>query len=432
MKPSRTRYIILAGLCLAAVLAYVTRNAISVAESTVRADLHLTKEQSGWLMSLFFWSYALCQIPAAALAQRIGMRRALPLFGILWSLASAGMAAGSFVVMLVMRLFMGVSQAGLVPVGYSIIARWFPRVNQGFASGWFAGFMSVGGALAAPLSAWLVVACGWRWMFALYAVPGVLWALWFMRWLHDHPARHPRVNAAELELIHPGLGPEVAATPVEHPPVPWRLLVSSPAIWWICAQQFCRAAGYIFFSSWFATYLQEARGVTIIGSGWLTTLPLLADVAGSLLGGALSDLVLHRTGNQRFARQGLTIIAMLLCAALTVVACFCTNTLAIVLIITTGMFCAAIGNPCASAVVMSISGEHVATVGGTMNMCGNLGAALFPLAVPWLLRVTGSWTAVLLGFGALYVIAAACWWLMKTDGNVFAPHHSHSPKPCES
>lgn len=419
MQPSRTRYIVLAGLCMAAVLAYITRNAISVAESTVRADLHLTKEQSGWLMSLFFWSYALCQIPAGAVAQRLGARRALPLFGILWSLASVGMAAGSFVVMLVMRLFMGVSQAGLVPVGFSIIARWFPRVNQGFASGWFAGFMSVGGAIAAPLSAWLVVVCGWRWMFALYAVPGVVWALWFMRWLRDHPAEHPSVNAAELQLIHPGFRAEVSTTPPAHPAVPWRLLVSSPAIWWMCAQQFCRAAGYIFFSSWFATYLQEARGVTIIGSGLLTTLPLLGDVAGSLLGGALSDAVLYRTGNQRLARQGLTIIALLLCAALILVASFSTNALAIVLIISTGMFCAAIGNPCASATVMSISGEHVATVGGTMNMCGNLGAALFPLAVPWLLRVTGSWNAVLLGFGALYVAAAACWWLLKTDGNVF-------------
>ena len=46
----------LVGLCAAAALSYVARNAISVAESTVRADLALTKEQSGWLMSAFFFS----------------------------------------------------------------------------------------------------------------------------------------------------------------------------------------------------------------------------------------------------------------------------------------------------------------------------------------------------------------------------------------
>jgi hypothetical protein len=59
----------------------------------------------------------------------------------------------------------------------------------------------------------------------------------------------------------------------------------SGTLWFLCAQQFCRAAGYIFFASWFATYLQEARGVTILGSGWLTTLPLLADVTGCMFGG---------------------------------------------------------------------------------------------------------------------------------------------------
>ena len=47
-----------------------------------------------------------------------------------------------------------------------------------------------------------------------------------------------------------------------------------------------------------------------------------------------------------------------------------------------------------------------------------MSAALFPLAVPWLLTATGSWNAVLLGFAALYVAAAACWLMLKTEGSV--------------
>ena len=428
MQPSRVRFVVLAGLCLAAILAYITRNAVAIAESTIRADFELTKEQSGLMMSLFFWSYALCQIPSASVAHRLGMRRALPLFGLLWSFASLGMALGNFATILVMRLCMGVSQAGLVPVGLNILSSWFPRRNQGFASGWFGACMSVGGAIAAPLSAAFVIAYGWRVMFVLYAIPGVLWAIWFLRLLRDHPSEHPRVNEAELQLIHPGFRVEDATTANTRPRLPWGVLFSHPAMWWICAQQFCRAAGYIFFSSWFATYLQEGRGVTIVHSGWLTMLPLLADVAGSLLGGALSDAVLHRTGNQRLARQGLTIAAMLMCATLILAASFAGSALAAVLIISVGMFCAAIGNPCACATVMSMGGEHVAMVGGTMNMCGNLGAALFPLAVPFLLKVAGSWNAVLLGFGALYVAAAAFWWLLKTDGNMFETVPRNAPQ----
>ena len=87
-RPTGTRFGVLAWLCAAAALAYVSRNAIAVAESTVRGDLGLTKEQSGWLMSAFFLSYALCQIPTAQFGQRAGSRRALPLFATVWSLAS--------------------------------------------------------------------------------------------------------------------------------------------------------------------------------------------------------------------------------------------------------------------------------------------------------------------------------------------------------
>ena len=99
IQPTRARFIVLSGLCMAAVLAYITRNAIGVAESTVRADLGITKEQSGWLMSMFFWPYALCQMPGAWVGQRIGARKALPLFGVLWSLASAGLAAARLIIL---------------------------------------------------------------------------------------------------------------------------------------------------------------------------------------------------------------------------------------------------------------------------------------------------------------------------------------------
>ena len=70
MAATRTRYVVLSGLCGAAALAYFTRNGMAPAESTIRGDLGLTKEQSGVLMSAFFWPYALCQIPAAMLEAR--------------------------------------------------------------------------------------------------------------------------------------------------------------------------------------------------------------------------------------------------------------------------------------------------------------------------------------------------------------------------
>lgn len=426
---TRVRYGVLAGLCAAAALAYFVRNGVALAESTIRTDLGITREQSGWMMSAFFWPYALCQIPAAMLAARTGSRWAFALYAALWSLATAGMALGALGWMTTSRACMGVAQAGLVPVAVNTLSRWFPKSTQATAAGAFSGSMSVGSIAAAPLTAWLVLACGWRWMFLLYALPGVVWALWFAWWHRETPAEHRAVNEAERQLI--GTHPTPATGITSSSPACWRSLAASPAIWLLCVQQFFRAAGYMFFASWFATYLQEARGVELLKSAWLTTLPLLADVAGGFSGGMLSDALLHRTGNQRLSRQGLTMIMLLLCAVLIFCAWLVVHPVLAVLIISLGMYCAGVVNPCYSATLMTCGGRQAGTLSAITNMAGNFGAASFPILVPWLLRLSsGNWDAVLFSFSGLYVVATICWWLLKTEGTSFdSLHPSAKPPP---
>jgi len=418
VRASGVRFVVLAWLCAAAALAYVSRNGIAVAESTVRGDLGLTKEQSGWLMSAFFISYAVFQVPSAWFGQRFGARRALPAFAVAWSLATAAMAGGWYVMLFVSRVAKGFAQAGLFPVSTGVIAKWFPRTGRAFATGALASFMSVGGAAGAALTGWLVVTIGWRWMFVIYSLPGLLWAAWFWKYFRNTPQEHGSVNAAELQLTEEQQLAGGGQSPA--PPIPWLELVSSPAMWCICAQQFFRAAGYVFFTSWFATYLQESRGVTIATSGVLTMLPLLAVVVGSLAGGTISDAVLRHTRSLALARKGVAGCSLALCALLTLSAYFFTDALAVVLIISAGSFFAALAAPCAYTITIDMGGEHVPAVHSVMNMCGNIGAMLFPLAVPLLLRLTGSWDAVLLTFGSLYVAAALCWLWLRPEGDVFA------------
>jgi MFS transporter, ACS family, D-galactonate transporter len=435
--PSNTRFVVLTGLCIAAALSYVARNAIAVAESTVRADLGLTKEQSGWLMSAFFFSYALCQIPGAQVGKQLGSRRALPLFAAVWSVATAVSAfAGGLASFVAARIVQGVAQAGLFPVCTVTIARWFPKTGRAFATGALGSFMSVGGALCAWLTGVLLevlephVAPGWNWRltFLLFGVPGLLWAAWWWKWFRDEPREHRSVNAEELELIEagaPASGPAQAVPVAQRAgsetgaPTPWLALFSSPALWWICAQQACRAAGYMFFTSWFATYLQETRGVGIAKSGFLNMVPLLAVVLGSFAGGALSDWLLARTGSRNLARRWMSITFLSICAGLIFAALGIEDALAAVLVISAGTFCFALASPCAYTIPIDMGGGHVGTIHATMNMTGNLGAWAFPIAVPLLLRWTGgSWDAVLLVFGCLFLASAVFWLLLKPEGTV--------------
>jgi MFS transporter, ACS family, D-galactonate transporter len=426
-RPTKTRFVVLAWLCGGAALAYLSRNAIAVAESTVRSDLGLTKQQSGWLMSAFFFSYALCSIPAAQFGQRTGSRRALPIFATVWSVATAVTALvsglGGFVAA---RIAQGVAQSGLFPTTTVTIAKWFPLTGRAFATGALGSFMSLGGALCAWLTGVLLeafaprVAAGWNWRltFLLFSVPGIVWALCFWWWFRDEPSEHRAVNEAELQAIREDQKARPTGGGMATAPTPWLALFSSPALWWLCGQQAFRAAGYIFFTSWFATYLQETRGVSIATSGFLNMLPLIVVVVAGIMGGALSDWLLKRTASRDVARRWMSMLSLFACAGMIFWALVLEDALTAVLVISAGSFFAALASPCAYAMTIDMGGPHVATVNATMNMMGNFGAWTFPIVVPWLLGRFGNWDAVVVVFGSLYVLGGLFWLLLKPEGTI--------------
>jgi len=407
-------------------------------------------------MSGFFLSYALLSIPTAQIGQRTGSRRALPFFAIVWSIATAATALVSGLVgFLAVRIVQGAAQSGLFPTITVTIAKWFPLTGRAFATGALGSFMSVGGALCAWLTGVLLeafeprVAAGWNWRltFLLFSVPGIIWALCFWWWFRDEPREHRAVNEAELEVIqgtqtekpehaHPATAPsglpllprreereperapQLVQSATAALPTPWLFLFSSPAMWWLCGQQMFRAAGYIFFTSWFATYLQETRKVGIAHSGFLNMLPLIAVVAAGMVGGGLSDWLLKRTASRNIARRWLSMLSQFACAGLIFWALVIEDALTAVLVISAGSFFASLASPCAYAMTIDMGASHVATVNATMNMMGNFGALAFPIAVPWLLERFGNWDAVLVVFGALYVTGALFWLLLKPEGAI--------------
>ncbi|MEO1994958.1 MAG: hypothetical protein ABGZ17_06750, partial [Planctomycetaceae bacterium] len=89
---TRWRYVILLAFCLAAATAYIPRNSISAAESSIRAELQLTKKQTRWIIIGFFMTYAGMQIPTGQLGHVWGTRRALAGFAGLGSLGVVGFA----------------------------------------------------------------------------------------------------------------------------------------------------------------------------------------------------------------------------------------------------------------------------------------------------------------------------------------------------
>jgi MFS family permease len=414
---TRVRYSILLLLCLAAAISYAPRNSISVAETQIRGELSIPKTLSGAVISAFFISYAVFQIPAGMLVQRYGARRALATSAVLWSLAAAGfVVARDFYSLVGLRLLMGAAQAILFPAATQSIARWFAAEGRAFPNGALGSAMSAGGAAATALGGFLVALWGWRTMFYLYALPGFAWVVWMLHVFRDDPNLHPGTSQTERNLVRSGEPPSTRSLG-QAPAIPWLAICTSPAMFWICAQHAFRAAGYIFFASWYATYLKESQHVSDEVAGLLNSLPVWCVIPGGLLGGAVSDYLRRRYSSRRVSRQGLAVVSLLGCCGCVLLAYTLEGAWSTV-VISVGAFLAAMSGPCAYTITIDMGGRHVALVFSVMNAAGGVGTIAFPLAVPWIQQAVG-WNGVLLAFALIYLCGAACWLVLDPRGTVF-------------
>ncbi len=393
------RYRVLALLVLAAVIAYVQRNAISVPSKTIQEDLGLTDANMGVVMSAWYWGYAFAQLPAGWLADRWGSRAAIALFAALWSAFTAAMFfAAGFTGILLLWLGMGVAQAGVFPSATKAIGAWFPAAERASASGWLICGQSLGAAIAPALVAILLTVAPWQLVFVWVAIPGLIWAI-------AYRSSVPKIAEPTAQSI------------------PWAraliTMVQSPSMILLCSQQFFRSAAMTFFWTWFPRFLQETRGVAQDQSGYLTAVPGIAALFGGIAGGYSSDWLLKQTGNRRLARQGVAVLGMILCSLLTFAAFFISEPVSAVLCIAIGAFWGVFGGVSGYSVAIEFGGKSVATVFATMNMCGNVGSAIFPMIVGWYVAQGGDWNFVLLAFAMLFAVDALLWALLNPRQPLF-------------
>lgn len=155
---------------------YVDRVALSMVLQPIKRDLHITDTELGFLSGLAFaFFYATMGIPIARWADR-GNRVAI-IAGTtgLWSLmvALSGRAA-SFAQLVLIRVGVGIGEAGCMPPANSLIPDYFPRAERPRAMGTYLLGGSLSLILGYFLAGWLNQLFGWRVMFMLIGLPGVV------------------------------------------------------------------------------------------------------------------------------------------------------------------------------------------------------------------------------------------------------------------
>jgi ACS family D-galactonate transporter-like MFS transporter len=185
-SPTRRRYLMLLLVLIATVINYLDRVNLSSVAPFMAKDLHIDKLYMGMIFSAFAWTYAFALLPAGYVVDRVGPRVVYGLSLLGWSLATAAQSvAGSFAALFGLRMTVGLLEAPAFPANSRAVAMWFPERERGLATSVFVMGQYLGTALFSGLLIWVAGTYGWRMVFVLSGVTGVLFSLiWFScyRW----------------------------------------------------------------------------------------------------------------------------------------------------------------------------------------------------------------------------------------------------------
>lgn len=307
----RSRISILVSAAIA--ISYLDRQTISVAFQAINKDIPLSHEQFADLASAFLVAYAFMYAAGGKLTDALGTRRGFTLIMVFWSLACAShaLAIGIFT-LAVSRFLLGIGEGGGFPAATRVVAEWFPVGERSTSMGIINAGTAVGGYLAAPLIALILLFLNWRWVFIITGCFGLLWtALW--RRTYFPPAAHPRLAADERSKIQSVLEPQSGVAAKAAREIRWLDLLRVRESWGLVIAKFLTDGAWYFYLFWLPKYLYDARAFDIKQMGKLGGIPFLAAGIGCLVGGWFSSYLVRRSFSLGVARKlalGLSALVM--------------------------------------------------------------------------------------------------------------------------
>ncbi len=386
-------------LFLAGIINFFDRSSLSIANNTIRSQLHLTATEMGWLLSAFSLAYGFAQLPLTGLLARSGTRAVLGAGLGLWSTAQllTGFVRGlpSF---LVFRVLLGVGEAPFYPCGVESVREWFPERTRGRATAVMSMSQTLGLAVAPPALSLLILHFGWRAMFVGLGVAGLLAAIaWSMLYRsRDAPGDRELSTATHLP----------ASTTVRTESV-WRLLLRQRRVWGMML-----GFGGINYTNWLYTawlpgYLQTARHLSLAKTGWVSAIPFLAGAVGMFASGLTADRLAQAGVDLARVHRSNIIAGMVLSACSTFVVARSASTPAAVAGISCALLFIHFAGTSGWGYVQAVSPPRlVASLSALQNFASFLIASVAPVLTGRLLDRTHTFTLALLACSLVTLLGA--------------------------
>jgi len=395
------RWSIVGLLFAASLINYFDRAAISMALPLISAEFRLGPQEKGLLLSAFFWSYALMQIPVGWCADRLNLRWLYAGAFALWSIAQGltGLA-GTLAVLVGYRILLGIGESIYLPGGSKIVSLLFPAKKRGLPSGLFDFGTRTGLVLEGLLVPTCLARYGWRRTFMFIGFSALLWLI---PWLLVSPRRLQTKRDR--------------ATPGAQRATRWTSLLRNRNLCGICLGFFCFDYYWYLLVTWLPDYLVTVRGLTIMKAGFFASLPFFVFGISEPIGGWIADRLVQSGRPEMRTRKTIVTIAFATGLLLIPAAQVSSAAAAITLIIGGSLVGLATGN--LLVILQSCAPpEEIGLWTGIENFAGNIAGVLAPLVTGFLISRTGSYLSAFGLAAGVLVAGAFAYWFVVTESAV--------------
>ncbi|MEY8768062.1 MFS transporter [Francisella philomiragia] len=371
MKKSYYNILIIFLLFFLALLNYIDRSTLSIANTEIANAFNITPTEMGILLSAFMWPYAIASLPAGYMVDRLGVNKVMLVSMVAWSVACVlgGLVIGFYSILLT-RILLGLAEAPFFIVATRIIQHRFPSSQRGLMSSIVALGPRLANILAPLILVGLILLIDWRGMFILLGIIGLLAALgWKLLHTEETIECKPTYKKTQKVSISDAL--------------------KNKNVVFLCIGNLCSSYAYWLFLTWLPFYFIKVKHLSLSQMSIATSISFISGIASVMLGGIVSDLMIKKGFTAVFSRLTPIIIGCLVASIAILALPFIDNIFIIVCVISVTIFCLGLRISPTWALVADISPYSlVGTIGGLQNFANFVGAGLAPLITGIILQST--------------------------------------------
>jgi len=367
---------------VAIAISYFDRQTLPIAIAAIQHNIPISDQQFSYLQTAFLLSYAALYVGGGRLLDVLGTRRGFTLIMLWWSIACAlhGFASG-FGLLLCARFLLGMGEGGGFPAAVRVVAEWISPERRSTAMGIINAGTAVGSVMAPPLIGFVLLHSGWRMVFYLAGVVGILWVFWWSLAYRDGA-----VDGRTAQR-----------------PIAVGKLLSIRCVQTLVFAKFMSDSAWYFLLFWLPKYLYDTRQFDIKQVSYYAWIPYAASGIGSFVGGYFSSSLLKRGWSiDRARKTALGLSAAMMPVVMLVPLMPVHSALALFSI---AFFC----QQSWSGLVMTVPADMlplsaVGTVSGFVGFGGAMGGAIFGIVAGYLLQHGFGYQTLFILVGSFHVV----------------------------